>query len=61
MSNKTDKELLDAIETRKRLESYGYKRRCCRVCWGSGIAHEIWRVHCKTCGGKGYTWEAPMR
>lgn len=53
---KTDKELADEIDARKRLKERGYRRKPCRCLLYLPYATES----CPLCHGKGYTWEAPL-
>lgn len=51
---KTDKELADELDARKRLERHGLRMVDCPHC---SIRDRVEGRHCPACGGKGYTWE----
>jgi DnaJ-class molecular chaperone len=58
---KTDKELADDLDAKKRLEGHGYTQKKCPQCRGTGfIPKSNGGYHCYSCEGKGYTWEAPF-
>jgi hypothetical protein len=52
---KSDKQLADEIDARKRLESEGAKRVSCKI--HKGVPTE---QYCPICRGKGYYWEFPL-
>lgn len=55
---KTDKELADEIDARKRLENHGYTRK---PCTNPDCIHGLLQGwECPLCHDKGYTWEAPL-
>lgn len=54
---KTDKELADELDARKRIERHGYTRVPCSN--PKCTEHRI-QGYCYCCGNKGYTWKAPM-
>lgn len=55
---KTDKELADELDAQSRLKRKGYRQR---PCVNLNCAKDRIRgMRCLTCGGKGYTWEAPL-
>lgn len=56
MKPKTDKELADEVDARKRLEKNGYRRVTCKSC--NGFKGDD--GYCMACGGKGYHWESPL-
>ncbi len=57
MENKSDKELADELDAKKRLKDHGYRQRVCSSCNGASSPQTYF---CVNCGGKGYTWEAPL-
>jgi len=61
---KSDKELAEQLDADKRIRSHGYKKKTCPYCNGIGIDQSPRRnyvgTRCYPCGGKGYTWEAPL-
>lgn len=64
-----EKELADKLDAQERLERRGYKRKRCPHCMGQGFVGKdqydqdrstpLMRL-CHSCGGKGFTWEAPI-
>ncbi len=56
---KTDKEILEAIEVKEKLESRGFRKISCKNCNGMGY-FGIFFSQCLICHGKGYIWESPI-
>lgn len=58
---KSDKELADQLDAKKRLRDHGYTQKTCQKCRGTGMMlHGPGNHHCYSCEGRGYTWEAPF-
>lgn len=54
---KSDKELADDLEAKKKLENAGYKKKPCP---NDNCIKDRVKGHCFTCNNKGYIWQAPL-
>lgn len=68
MIMKTDKELADDLDAKKRIREHGGLWKNCSKCNGTGQValdhgpgkHARWSINeCFSCGGKGGHWEMP--